>query len=153
MFCIEGTVWKAGLNVARSVRAPSIYELFANGPHTETQAFEVGDPDLASERSLGFEASVRHDEGVVSLAATAYLNKFSNFIFQAPAGVSEDDVPIYSYRQGQADYYGFELEADAKLGTALGFDWAFQGVADATRATIKGWPCASNPAAAIARRA
>ena len=84
-FAIEGAVWKAGLNVARSVRAPSIYELFANGPHTETQAFEVGDPDLASERSLGFEASVRHDEGVVSLAATAYLNKFSNFIFQAPA--------------------------------------------------------------------
>ena len=100
-----------------------------------------------------FEASVRHDEGIVCLAATAYLNKFSNFIFQAPAGVSEDDVPIYSYRQGQADYYGFELEADAKLGTALGFNWAFQGVADATRATIKGWPCASNPAAAIARRA
>ena len=134
-----GDGWKAGLNVARSVRAPSIDELFANGPHAGTQAFEVGDPELATERSFGFEASIKRDAGPIRLTATAYLSKFSNFIFQAPTGALEDDLPVYSYRQGRADYYGFELEADARLGTAFGVDWTFEGVADATRATIKGF--------------
>ena len=121
------------------MRAPSIDELFANGPHAGTQAFEVGDPDLGSERSLGFEASVKREAGPVRLTATAYLSQFSNFIYQAPTGASEDDLPVYSYRQGRADYYGFELEADVRLGTALGVAWTFEGVADATRATIEGF--------------
>lgn len=133
-----GEDWKAGVNVARSVRAPSIEELFANGPHAGTQAFEVGDPQLSTERSLGFEATLKRAAGPVRITATAYFNRFSNFIFQAPTGQVDDDLPVYAYRQGRAQYYGFELEADADLGTALGVDWAFEGVADATRARIKG---------------
>jgi len=133
-----GADWKAGVNVARSVRAPSIEELFANGPHAGTQAFEIGDPQLSTEKSLGFEASLKRDAGPVRITATAYFNRFSNFIFQAPTGQVEDDLPVYAYRQGRADYYGFELEADVDFGTALGVDWAFEGVADATRAMVKG---------------
>ena len=134
-----GGGWKAGLNLARSVRAPSIEELFANGPHAGTQAFEIGDPGLNTERSLGFEASVKHGDGPVRITATAYYNRFSNFIYQAPTGEVEDDLPVYVYRQGKARYYGFELEVDAKLGQAMGVDWSLEGVADATRATIKGF--------------
>ena len=57
--------WKAGLNLSRSSRAPAIDELFANGPHAGTQAFEIGDPDLDAERSLGIEASLRRTAGPV----------------------------------------------------------------------------------------
>ncbi|MCY7279621.1 MAG: TonB-dependent receptor [Sphingomonas bacterium] len=134
-----GGGWKAGINLARSVRAPSVEELFSNGPHAGTQSFEVGDPDLKTERSLGFEASIKHTTGPLKLTATAYYNRFSNFIYQAPTGDSEDDLPVYTYRQGKADYYGFEVEAEARLGTAMGVDWGAELVADATRATIKGF--------------
>src|SRR3546814_3238775 len=34
---------RIGANVTRSARAPSAEELFANGPHAGTQAFEIGD--------------------------------------------------------------------------------------------------------------
>ncbi len=134
-----GGGWKAGLNVSRSVRAPSIEELFAGGPHAGTQAFEIGDPDLNSEKSLGLEASIKRGEGPVTVTATAYASRFSNFIYQAPTGEVEDDLPVFVYRQGKARYYGFELEVDAKLGQAMGVDWSVEGVADATRATIKGF--------------
>lgn len=134
-----GGGWKAGLNVARSVRAPSVEELFSNGPHAGTQAFEIGDPDLKTERSIGLEASVKRTAGPFKLTATAYYNRFSNFIYQAATGDIEDDLPVYSYRQGKADYYGFEVEGEAALGTALGVDWGAELVADATRATIKGF--------------
>ena len=134
-----GGGWKAGLNVARSVRAPSIEELFAGGPHAGTQAFEVGNPDLSPEKSLGFEASIKRGSGPVKVTATAYLSSFSNFIYQAQTGAVAADLPVFAYRQGKARYYGFELEVDAKLGQALGIDWSLNGVADATRATIKGF--------------
>lgn len=134
-----GGGWKAGLNLSRSVRAPSVEELFSNGPHAGTQAFEVGDPGLGTERSIGVEASIKRASGPFKLTATAYYNRFSNFIYQAPTGDVADDLPVYSYRQGKADYYGFEVEAEARLGTALGVDWGAELVADATRATIKGF--------------
>jgi iron complex outermembrane receptor protein len=129
--------WRAGLTLSSSSRAPSIEELFANGPHAGTQAFEVGDPGLDTERSLSAEASIRRSAGPVNVTASVYMSRFSNFIFQARTGAVEDGLPIYAYRQGAAKYYGFELQGDAKLGTALGVDWGAELVADAVRATIK----------------
>ena len=134
-----GGGWKAGINIARSVRAPSVEELFSDGPHAGTQAFEVGDPDLKTEQSVGIEASIKRSAGPVRLTATAYYNRFSNFIYQAATGDIEDDLPVFAYAQGRANYYGFEVEAQANLGTALGVQWETELVADATRATIKGF--------------
>ena len=34
--------WRAGINLSHTERAPSAEELFANGPHAGTQAFEIG---------------------------------------------------------------------------------------------------------------
>jgi iron complex outermembrane receptor protein len=129
--------WRAGLTLSRSARAPSIDELFANGPHAGTQAFEVGDPNLDPEKSLGIEASLRRHKGPVTLTATAYYNRFSNFIFQAPTGEVEDDLPVYRYLQGKAKYYGFEVEANAELGHAFGIHWDGDLLADYVHATVE----------------
>jgi iron complex outermembrane receptor protein len=66
-----------------------------------------------------------------------YYSHFTNFIYLAPTGEIEDDLPVYAYREGRANYYGFELGSDAKFGKALGIDWGGEIVADAVRATIK----------------
>ncbi|HEY0628188.1 MAG TPA: TonB-dependent receptor, partial [Sphingomicrobium sp.] len=129
--------WRAGVTLSRSARAPSIEELFANGPHAGTQAFEVGNPDLDPEKSIGIEASIRKHSGPLRLTATAYYNHFSNFIFQAPTGEIEDDLPVFQYLQGKADYYGFEVEADADLGDAMGIHWDADFVADYVHAKVK----------------
>jgi iron complex outermembrane receptor protein len=129
--------WRAGLTLSRSARAPSIEELFANGPHAGTQAFEVGNPGLDPEKSLGIEASVRKHSGPLKLTATAYYSSFSNFIFQAPTGEIEDDLPVFQYQQGKANYYGFEVEANAELGNALGIHWDADFIADYVHARVK----------------
>jgi outer membrane receptor protein involved in Fe transport len=41
------------LTLARSVKLPNAEELYSNGPHIATRAFEIGDPDLDRETSLG----------------------------------------------------------------------------------------------------
>lgn len=131
--------WRAGLSVSRSARAPSIDELFANGPHAGTQAFEIGDPDLSVETSLGFEASLKKVTGPVTLGLNLYHNRFSNFIFQRATGEIEDDLPVYLYDQGKARFTGIEVEAKADLGTFGGIEWGAEFLADAVRGTIKGF--------------
>jgi len=131
--------WRLGLTASSSSRTPSIDELFANGPHGGSQAFEIGNPDLDPERSLSIEASLRRSSGPINVAANLYYSRFSNFIFQAPTGTVEDDLPVYAYRQGRANYYGFELQADGKFGEAFGIRWGGEASADAVRATIKNY--------------
>jgi iron complex outermembrane receptor protein len=129
--------WRAGATLAYSSRAPSIEELFANGPHAGTQAFEVGDPGLDPEKSISAEFSLRRSAGPVHLTASAYYTHFSNYIFQAQTGAVEDDLPVFAYRQGKANYYGFELETKAELGDALGIHWDGDLIADYVHATVQ----------------
>lgn len=131
--------WRAGLSLSHSARAPAVDELFAKGPHGGTQAFEVGDPNLKPETSNSAELSLHHTSGPVHLTANAFCSKFSNFIFQAPTGAVENDLPVLEYREGKADYYGFELSGDAKLGHLAGIDWGAEFQADYVRATVKGF--------------
>ena len=131
--------WKVGANLARSARAPAVDELYANGPHAGTQAFEVGDPNLKTEHSLGAEVSLRYARGPMRFGLTAYRSRFANFIYQAPNGEIEDDLPVFLYRQGRATYSGFEVEAQAPIGRVLGVKWEVEAQADAVRATINGF--------------
>ncbi|MEO5774330.1 MAG: TonB-dependent receptor [Sphingomicrobium sp.] len=129
--------WRGGLSLSHSERAPAIDELFSNGPHGGSQQFLIGDPDLKLEKSNGVELSVHHTTGPVHVQGSVYFSRFSSFIYQTPSGASEDGLPVYNYRQGKADYYGFELESDVKFGRALGIDWGGELVTDAVRAKIK----------------
>jgi iron complex outermembrane receptor protein len=129
--------WRAGLSLSHSERAPAVNELFANGPHGGDEIFEVGDPNLKKERSNGAELSVHGTTGPLHLQANVYYSRFSNFIFQAPTGEVEDDLPVYKFFGGKANFYGFELQGDAKLGQALGINWGTEFQGDYVRATVK----------------
>ena len=133
------SAWRAGLSLSHSERAAAIDELFANGPHGGSETFEVGDPALGKESSNSVELSFHRTTGPVHLQGSLYYSRFSNFIFQAPTGAVRDGLPVFSYREGKADYYGFELQGDARFGRALGIDWGGELVTDAVRATIKGF--------------
>ena len=131
--------WRAGLSLSHSERAPGIDELFSFGPHGGSAQFLIGDPNLKIERSNGAELSVHRTTGPIHVQGSVYFTRYSNFIYQAPTGEIEDGLPVYSYRQGKARYYGFEVESDMKFGKALGIDWGGELVADAVRAKIDGF--------------
>jgi len=125
-----------GINASHTERAPSAEELFANGPHAGTQAFEVGNPAFAKEISDGLEATLKGSGDGYSFGLSAYHNWFRNFIYENPTGATEDDLPVFQYSQADARLWGFEAEASARLArfgeTAINLD----GLADYTRATI-----------------
>ena len=109
--------WRIGGNLVRTERAPAAEELFANGPHAGTEAFEIGDPDFRPERSWGVEA-VLHGKGPgFTLHASVYHNWFDNFIYDSQDGTVQDGLPVFRYAQARARFYGAEFEATADLAT------------------------------------
>lgn len=127
-----GAVWDfmpdyaLALSVARTERAPTGQELFANGPHVATGAYEIGDADLGIERSLGTDLTVRKKEGFVRGFFGAFYNRFSDFITLNPTGAEEDELPVYAFQAVDADFYGLESQVALFLvdrpGEELSFD-------------------------------
>lgn len=130
--------WRAGLNAAYTQRAPSAEELYPNGPHAGTQAFEIGDPTLAKEKSTGLEATLRGKGEGYSLSASLYYSWFNDFIFETQTGAIQDDLPVFQFGQANARYYGAEIEASVRLGAIGGFAFNLDGIGDVTRASIRG---------------
>jgi iron complex outermembrane receptor protein len=128
---------KIGANVSRSERAPAAEELFSNGPHIATQAFEIGDPDLQKEKSWGAEAYIRADTRDFNLSLSAFANWFDDYIFETATGEEQDELPVFRYFQRDARYYGFEGEISATLFRAGGFRFVGDVVADYVHASIK----------------
>lgn len=129
---------KFTVSVSRAERAPAAEELFSDGPHIATQAYELGDPTFDKEKSWGAEASLKLRTDAFSLGLTAYANWFDGFIFADDTGLEEDDLPLFIYRQRDARVYGFEAEASARLAQFGGFNLNADAVADMTRAKIRG---------------
>ncbi|MEJ7932643.1 TonB-dependent receptor [Sphingobium sp. AN558] len=130
--------WRVGVNLSHTVRAPSAEELFANGPHGGTQAFEVGNPDFKAERAYGLEAVVRGKGDSYSFEASAYHNWFSNFIYEGPTGGQEDGLPVYRFGQAKARYYGFEAQGSLTLARIGDVQIVTDALGDYVHADISG---------------
>lgn len=111
-----GAVWTpvenyaVALSIAHTERAPSSQELFADGPHVATGAFELGDPTLDKERSLGIDLTLRKKSGRITGSLGGYYNHFYNYIGLLPTGETIDDLPAYSFREVAANFYGIESQ-------------------------------------------
>lgn len=127
---------KVGINASRTGRAPSVEELFSDGPHIATQAYEIGNPDLNSEKAWNAELYARFDSSNVDATVTVYSNWFDGFIYEDATGAEEDDLPVFQYFQNDASFWGFEADVSARVGRVGGFDVVVDGVADYTRASI-----------------
>ena len=122
--------WRVGANLSRTERAPAAEELFANGPHAGTEAYELGDPGFRKERSVGIEAVLRGKGDGYTFEASVYHNWFSHFIFEQQAaqavciagardadgdGIGDVDLPCFQFQQAKARYYGVEAQGTVTL--------------------------------------
>ncbi len=111
-----GLVWTPvdnyafALSLAHTERAPSGQELFANGPHIATNAFEIGDPDLDTEKSIGLDLNIRKRSGRVTGFIGGFINRFDNYIGLNATGEEEDGLPIFRFVSQDADFLGFESQ-------------------------------------------
>jgi iron complex outermembrane receptor protein len=116
---IEGI--RVGINGSRAERAPSAEELFSDGPHIATQAFEIGDPDLEVESAWGLEAYARGSIGAGTFNLTVFKQWYGNYIFLNETGEEEDELPVFEYLQQNADFFGIEADISYPIIDADGF--------------------------------
>jgi iron complex outermembrane recepter protein len=127
---------KIGANISRTGRAPAVEELLSNGPHIATQAYEIGDPDLNSERAWNGELYARFETSETAFSATLYTNRFDNFIYEGETGDIEDDLPVFRYFQNDAKVWGLEFQGSKRLASFGDMNLSVDGVADYTRFKI-----------------
>lgn len=111
----SGEGWQGSLTLGRTERAPAYYELFANGVHVATGAYERGDPTLDTEQSRHVEAGLAWVRGPHQLKANVYQTRFARYIALDATGNEVDGVPEYAFRGVRARLQGFELEGKTRV--------------------------------------
>jgi len=110
--------WQLTSNLAYSERAPKDYELFANGPHIATNAYEVGDLNAGLEKSTNLDMGVKWKQGANNLALSAFINQFDNYLSLESTGQMRGDamdLPEYLYTPTRARFAGLEASAAVRL--------------------------------------
>ena len=119
--------YSLGVSLAYTQRLPVAQEVFSNGPHGGTGAYEIGSAGLGKENSLGFDITLRKRAGFVTGSVGAFVNRIQNFIFEQkdtaryfdedtglflpypePSGTAF--LPIYQFTAKDALFYGAEAE-------------------------------------------
>lgn len=111
--------WQLTGNLSRTQRAPKDYELFADGPHVATGAFEVGNAALGLERSTSVDAALQWSEGPNRAKVGVFQNRFSDYIALLSTGRTRGDaeeaLPEFAYRAVAARLRGLEAEGTVRL--------------------------------------
>lgn len=123
--------WQFTSNLAWSQRAPTDVELFANGPHLATAAWEAGNVDLELERAisldLGAAWKARHDRfslhvfntrfaNYIGLQSTGQRRSVEGELNPLDAEVSDAiTLPEQVFRQGRARFAGLEVQGQLRL--------------------------------------
>ena len=100
-------------NLGRAWRAPTLFELFANGPHVGEARYEVGRATLRPEAAANLDVSARWQGGRVSAEVAGYRNAIGRYIFLAPTGNTVGGLRVYDYDQADAVLAGVEASLEA----------------------------------------
>lgn len=117
-------------NVGRAWRAPTLFELFTNGPHPGEARFEIGEGDLVPEAGLNVDLSVRWQADRVRGEVAGFTNTIDHYIHIAPTGAKtcadsatvcapQDSLPVYRYAQADARLAGGEASLEVAVGAAI----------------------------------
>lgn len=102
-------------NYSHSYRAPTLEELYNNGPHPGNLAFEIGDPNLKREMGNGLDFGVRHSSKRLRFEGNGFYYHIKDFVFLAPTGAIVDDLFEAEHLQGTTRYAGMEAKLDVAL--------------------------------------
>lgn len=131
-----GAGWQATAHLARSQRAPQDYELYADGPHLATGAYELGDATLGVERSSHAEAGLKWKQGHDTFELSVFGTRFANYVALLPTGNArgDDALPEYRYTAVPARFRGVEWSGSKRVWETGGHTFDLEGRADWLRA-------------------
>ena len=96
------------LNFARSFRAPTVQELFADGIDAPSGTYTIGSPNLSPEAGFGIDASVKGNFATIVFEVSPYLNFINNYVYGFLDGDSILAFPVRRFAATDARLMGFE---------------------------------------------
>ena len=126
-------LWNLSGNVNYSERTPDSAELYSDGAHHATEAYEIGNSNLENESAVGVEIIIRKTVGKVTGQFSAFHTEYNDYIFLEHSGIERGTdgnpqrVSVYggdgfapgvegleekAYESVDAEFQGFEVEID-----------------------------------------
>ena len=109
------STWSLTGHAATTQRAPKDYELFANGPHLATHAWEIGNSALGLEKARSADLGLDWKAGAHRMSVTAFTSQFDNFIGLMGSAQVLDNLPVQNYQGVKARFQGLEASGLARL--------------------------------------
>ncbi|MFJ3047441.1 TonB-dependent receptor [Herbaspirillum chlorophenolicum] len=130
-----------GLTYSLAQRAPTVEELYSNGPHESTATFDIGDSQLKKETSHNIELTLQKTEGLVRWKGNLFRNKVHNYIYGRTNGQVDDagnadpsgEFTQRFWSQGDATIRGAEAEVTYNWN---GDGFSARAFADTSRGTL-----------------
>ena len=101
----------ASLSVAKSFRAPTVQELFANGLDASSGTYSIGDSTLGPESGYGVDAQLQGSFSNVTFEVSPYINYISDYIYGYLTGDTIQGFPVRRFTASNARLWGFEAVA------------------------------------------
>lgn len=95
-------------NAGAAWRAPTLFELFANGPHLAEARYELGDPSLKTEKARNLDLGLRWENDVVRAEVTGFRNAINNYVYLTPTNTTQGGLRVYRHLQADALLTGGE---------------------------------------------
>lgn len=122
-------LWNLSGNVSYSERTPDTAELYSDGAHHATEAYEIGNPNLENESAVGVEIVVRKTVGKVTGQFSAFHTKYNDYIFLEHTENERDSEGILANTTNYSASDGFPTGTEGLEEKAYeAVDAEFQGI-------------------------
>jgi Outer membrane receptor proteins, mostly Fe transport len=95
-------------SLARSFRAPTVQELFANGLDAASGTYTIGTAELGPETGVGADVSLKGNFANASFEISPYANSIRNYIFGFLRGDTIQGFPVRQFGATNARLFGFD---------------------------------------------
>jgi len=102
------------LSLARSFRAPTVQELFANGLDAPSGTYTIGTSTLEPETGLGVDLSLKGNFANASFEISPYLNSIQHYIYGFLRGDTIQSFPVRQFGETNARLLGFDASVSVQ---------------------------------------
>jgi outer membrane receptor protein involved in Fe transport len=96
-------------------RAPTLFELYANGPHLAEGRYEIGDASLDAEHARNLDVGLRWHSSRGSVEANAFRNYVDDFIYITPTAEFRNGLRVFRHLHGDALLTGGEIAGEVAM--------------------------------------
>ena len=108
---ILNDIWTVKTNINHLERAPSYFELFADGVHAATGQYIVGNASIKNEISNGIDFNIKRKDITNTTSVSSYYNYFNNYIGSFNTGNQRNGMDEAVFKSVKASFKGIELES------------------------------------------